>query len=256
MKNTILVNKKAIILLLLSLPFTGMRSLAQHTVSKADDQSYSLVLTPKLHSAGHFPYSGSYINRNLNAELGLSYEGSMIGGFISKNIDLVDAHSSLNYATVGLFKSINLNRSIVLTPYLGYFFGQANSLMDTGSDSWAAVVVKFTVNKWFLIENTSLVSNLLQHAAGTSLANRLNVRVTIKGFRFDSFTWYSHVFKQEPHFVSGGFSITTPDWKINDNISVKTQVAMLQQLSLEKPASAKKRGLVVSLIVPIELKKR
>jgi hypothetical protein len=225
-------------------------------VSKADDQSYSLVLTPKVHSAGHFPYSGIYINRNPNTELGLRYEGRLVGGFISKNIDLVDVHSSLTYTTVGLFKSINLNKSIVLTPYVGYFFAQANSFMDPDSDAWASVVLRFTVNKWFLIENTSLVSNLLQHAAGTSLANRFNVRVSLKGFKFDSYTWYSYALNRKPHFVFGSFSITTPDWKLNNNISVKTQVSIVQQLSSEKPASAKKRGLLVSLIVPIDLKKK
>lgn len=256
MENKILVNRKVKILLLLFCNLTCLYVLAQQVVSKTEDQSYSLELTPKLYSAGHFPYSGIYVNRNPNAELGIRYEGKHAGGFLSKNIDLGDFHSSLNYTTVGLFKSIHISKSIKFTPYVGYFFAQANSFMDTGSDLWASIVMKFTVNKWFLIENTSLFGNLLQQHSGASLANRLNLRITISGFKFDSYTWYTHVFSKSPHFVSGSFSITTPDWKINDNISIKTQVSMLQQLSSEKPESAMTRGFLASLFVPIDLRKK
>ena len=231
----------------------GFKTLAQQSVSKADRQPYSLTLTTKLHSTGHAPYSGVYVNHHLNSEINLSWEYKQFGGFISKNVDFVDAHSSVNFSTVGIYRSFQLSKSVKLTPYLGCFLKQANSLIDQGSDMWVAVMAKVIINKWLFIENTSLVGNLLVNPTAASLANRLNVIASIGNFKLDLFAWYSHSFSNAPHFVSASLAITSPDWTITPSVSARVQIAMIQQMANERPEGAMHRGGLISLIVPIDL---
>lgn len=231
----------------------GFNTLAQQPVSKVDQRPYSLSLTTKLHSTGHLPYSGVYLNHHLNTEINLSWKYKQFGGFISKNFDYADAHSSVNFSTVGIYRSFQMSKSVKLTPYLGCFLKQVNSLMDNGSDMWAAAVVKATINKWLFIENTSLVGNLVVNPTAASLANRLNVVASIRKFKLDAFAWYSHSFKNAPHFVSASLAITSPDWVITPSVSARVQVAMIQQIANEKPEGAMYRGGLISLIIPIDL---
>ena len=223
-------------------------------MSKADnEQPYSLLLTGKFHSAGHSPFSGTYFNQNPNAEIGLSFKNAAMGAFINKNVDIADIHSSINYTSIGIFKSFPLGESVKLTPYLGYFFKQAHSLMDDNSDAWTCVVARFTINRWLVLENTTLVGNLIRHYSNASLANRINVQTLIGKFKLDTYVWYTHSLKSERHFVSGSLAITSPDWVITQSISARVQVAVMQQISNERPDGCMYRGALISLIVPVNL---
>lgn len=97
--------------------------------------------------------------------MNVSFKYKQMGAFVSKYVDFVDTHSAINYASVGLFKSFQLSKSVKFTTYLGYFFSQSKSLMDKGSDLWACIVGRFTIHEWLWIENTSLVGNLLHQLA-------------------------------------------------------------------------------------------
>jgi hypothetical protein len=234
---------------LLTISFSGR---GQQTESKANKKPYSLVLTPKFHSTGHSPYSGVYLNHHFNADIGLNYKCNQYEAFISKNMDFVDSHSTINFMTVGFSRYFQLTKSIKLTSYAGYFFMQSYSFMDKNSDMWAAIAVKFTINKWFAIENTSLVGNLVRHYAHASIANRLHLELSVGKFKFNTYTWYTHSINN-PHFVSTSVAITTPDWMITKSISARVQVAMLQYVTNERPEGAMNRGGLISLIFPIEL---
>jgi hypothetical protein len=231
----------------------GFKGMAQQSVSKADKQPYSLSLTAKLHSTGHSIYSGIYLNHNANAEIGLSYKYKQIGAFINKNVDFADVHSSINFTTIGVFKSFQLSESIKLMPYMGYFFKQSHSFMDDNSDAWTCVVVRFKINRWLVLENTTLLGNLIRHHSKASLANRMNALILIGKFKLDAYVWYTHSLNNGPHFVSASLAITSPDWVITQSISARVQIAVLQQISNEKPDGCMYRGGLISLIVPIDL---
>jgi hypothetical protein len=234
----------------------GFKCIAQQPVSKADkEQPYSLILTAKFHSTGHSPFSGSYFNHHPNGEIGLSVKTKPISAFLNKNVDFADVHSSTNYTTIGILRSFQLNESVTLTPYIGYFFRQSHSFMDDNSDAWTCLVARFTINRWLAIENSTLVGNLIRHYSKASLANRVNATISIWKFKLDAYTWYTHAFNSASHFVSASLAITSPDWTITETISARLQVAVLQQISNEKPEGCMYRGGLISLIVPIDLSK-
>jgi hypothetical protein len=230
----------------------GFDSMAQRSERKATIKPYALTLTTKFHSTAHSPYSGIYINHHPNAELFLSYKRDIMGGFISKNVDFMDVHSGINFTNVGLFGSIRLNKSLKVVPYIGYVLKQSHSFLDEDSDLWTALVVRVTAAKWIAIENTSLFGNVVQHGENASFSNRLNVAISIGQFKVDVYTWYTHPRIRAPHFVSASLAVTSPDWVITPTVSARIQIAVLQHIANENPAGAMHRGVLVSLIVPID----
>ena len=231
---------------------TASSSVAQQSMSKASNKPYSLEITPKLHSAGHSLYSGLYLNHHLNLELNATFKYKQMGAFVTKYADFIDTHSNINFASVGIFRNVDVNRHLKLTPYIGYFLTQKNSFMDKGSDMWAGLVIKVNLSDKIWIENTSLVANLFHHAGNPlAIADRLNGALLIGKFRVDSFVWYSHSLESEVHFVGASLAVTSPEWVLSSSVSAKVQLTMLQKVTDEKPDGALDRGVVLSLIIPI-----
>jgi hypothetical protein len=231
----------------------GFQGNAQQSASKADKQPYSLLMTIKLHSTGHSIYSGLYFNNHLNAEMGLSYKYKRIGAFITKNVDIADVRSSINTATIGVFKTFQVSESIQLVPYLGYFLRQSYSLADKQSDAWTCLAIRFTINRFFIVENTALVGNLIRHHSKASLANRINGALLLGNFRIDAYAWYSQSLYSTRHFVSASVAVTSPDWVISPFVSIRLQASMIQHISNKKPEGVMQRGGLISLIVPVNL---
>lgn len=227
--------------------------MAQESESKANNRPYSLVITPKLHSAGYFPYSGACFNYHPNIELNVTARYREVGAFVTKYFDFVDSRSSVNYTTVGLFGSVHINPRLKVTPYAGYFFAQKHSFMDKASDMWACLMIRLTISERFWIENTSLVTNLMHHTATAGLVNRINAAVMIGKFRLDSYTFYTHSMHTSLHGVSASFAVTSPEWTLSHTVSLKVQASFLQQITDEWPEGAHERGFFMSLIVPIDI---
>jgi hypothetical protein len=55
--------------------------------------------------------------------------------------------------------------------------------------------------------------------------------------------------------VSASLAVTSPDWIITDTLRARVQLAALQHISKHKPENAMERGILISLIVPLELGK-
>jgi hypothetical protein len=223
--------------------------------SKAGTRPFSLTLTTKLHSTGHSPYSGVYINRHLNGELNLQFVRRHFGAFLSKSFDFTDRRSGINFATVGIYRSVPLSRSFKFIPYIGYFLQQRRSLIDEGSDMWAAAEFQWDVTDRFMVKNTMLFGGLARRENSVSLSNRVNTRAALGEFKLDLYVWYSHEFDRSPHFVSASLAVTSPDWILTNTLLVRVQLAALQQISKQRPENAMTRGMLVSAIVPLELGK-
>lgn len=229
---------------------------AQHSRSKAEQQPYSLELTTKFHTTGHSPYTGIYLNHHLNTELGLSYKYKQFGAFINKNVDFQDFRSPINFTTMGVFRSFQLGESLKLTPYLGYFLRQSYSIMDESSDMWTCLIVTLTINRWIIIENATLVGNLIRHSHSVAMANRINIALWVKRFRIDVYTWYNCAVNRIPHFATASLAVTSPELVITHSISAKVQAALVQQIAGEMPENVMSRAGLFSLIIPVDLSRK
>jgi hypothetical protein len=196
-----------------------------------------------------------YVNRHFNGELNLQYERGKFGAFLSKAFDFTDRRSGINFATVGVYYSLPISRSFKFRPYVGYFLQQRRSLADGGSDMWAAAEFQWDVADRIMLKNTMLFGNLARPDGTVTLSNRINARAALGKFKLDLYVWYTKMFVPSPHFVSASLAVTSPDWSVTNALSVRVQLSALQQISRHRPENTMARGILLSVIVPLELGK-
>ena len=231
---------------------TNLSGQDRHASPVVSGSRQSVEFVAKIHSTGHSPYSGVYNNRHLNGEFNIRYSRRHFGAFVSKCVDFADMHSGLNFTTAGIHYAFQLTKSLQFLPYVGYFLDQRTSLIGEHSNLWAAAEFKWAITPRFFLKNTALFVNLDKEETAVALSNRINAQAAIGKFKVDMFIWYTHALKDAPHYASVSLAVTSPDWKLSDAVSVRVQVAGLQQISNQRPENAMVRGVLFSLIIPVE----
>lgn len=175
-------------LVLASLVLMSAFSNAQERKKRTDSLSSSvLIITPRFNSAGHFPFTGSLLNNNLNFDLNIFYEHKRNGFFLFKSFDLVDAHSGVNYFQPGIFRKFEFGKMLQMRAFFGYLFSQTQEFRDKDSDYYTAATIYWTIHDNLKIENTALFFDLTQ---SEKLANRLLISYFWKGFKMDLYSLF------------------------------------------------------------------
>ena len=233
----------------------AMPAIAQDRLPVKDTiASPDFIITPRINSAGHFPFTGSLINSHLNADLNIFYEYRNNGFFVFKSQDLRDPHSIVNYLQPGIFRRIPISRKFYLRLFFGYLFSQTSGFRDRDSDFYTAGVGYWTLADNLTVENTALFFDLLQ---STKLANRLLVSWTPRTkapFKIQLYVWHRLVFDQMLNSTSASFALNFPDVKLSDAVSVQTTISYQGYISESKPAYARRDGFLASLAFPIVIK--
>ncbi len=225
--------------------------LAQSKKAKKDSiNQRTFIITPRINSAGHFPFSGALLNKNANVDLNIFYERKRYGFFIFQSVDLEDKRSFVNYLQPGVFKKFKMSESIQVGLFAGYIFSQANGFKDEDSDYFSAAVVYWTIQPNLKFESTSLFFDF-NHS--TKLANRFLLSYSLKGFRFDSYLWYRAVFEQNTHALSASLALYPPKAKIAGNLYIQTSISYLGYLTDTKPNFALRDGFLFSVAFPLSL---
>lgn len=208
----------------------------------------TFVITPRLNSTGHFPFTGSYINKNVNADINIFYERKTLGFFLFKSQDLEDRHSIVNYLQPGLFKKVELSASFKLRFFVGYLFAQTQGFRDPDSDYYAAVVAYWSLGSNFRLEHTALFFDLTQNK---KLANRFVFSYLTNGFKFDAFVWNRWIFEEATSSTSVSLSVNLPPIKLSDRVAIQSTVSYQSYLTREKPEYAMRSGVLFSVGVPV-----
>lgn len=211
-----------------------------------------LTITPRLNSAGHFPFTGALLNTNINADVNIFFEYKQYGFFIFQSIDLEDRYSYVNYLQPGIFRKFQLASAFQLGVFVGYVFSQTSGFRDKESDYYAAAVGYWTINDQLKVENTTLFFDLSQSA---KLANRLLMSLKVRSFTFDFYLWHRVVFEETIHATSGSVAVNFPKLKISDICSFQITFSYQGYLTETKPDFAMRDGFLLSLAIPLALKK-
>lgn len=211
-----------------------------------------LIITPRLNSAGHFPFTGSLLNTHVNADLNIFYERRRTGFFLFKSVDLVDVHSGVNYFQPGIFRKFEWGSRWQMRAFVGYLFTQTQGFRDDDSDYYTAAAVYWTVNENLKVENTALFFDLSQ---SKKLANRLLISYFWKGFKLDLYVWHRWEWARSSHATSASVAIGLPKIKITNKLAIQNTVSYQGYLSAEKPSYAMQQGLLVSVAFPINASK-
>lgn len=213
-----------------------------------DTTRRTLVITTRINSTGHFPFSGALVNKNTNVDLNIFYEHKRYGFFIFQSVDLEDKRSFVNYLQFGIFRKFKLRPAVQLGVFAGYVFSQTTGFKDNDSDYFTAAVVYWTVSPHLKVESTSLFFDLSQ---STKLAQRFLISYSLKDFKFESYLWYRVVFEKNTHSLSSSLALYFPKAKIAGNLYVQTSISYWGYLTETKPSFALRNGVLFSVAFPL-----
>lgn len=220
----------------------------QHKEDTVDAATW--VITPRLNTAGHFPFTGSLINKHLNVDLNIFFEQHNYGFFIFKSHDLEDGHSIINYLQPGVFRKFRVSEGVDVRLFVGYLFSQTQGFRDKDSDYYTAAVAYWTLSEKLKLEYTALFFDLEQNA---KLANRLLASWQIRNFRIDFFIWHRTVFKPESHAISSSVAINFPRIRLANGFYVQNTFSYQSYVARAKPDFARREGFLFSLSFPLHL---
>jgi len=224
---------------------------AQGQRNPKDSVSKSVFLvTPRLNSAGYFPFTGAYINKNLNADINLFYERNQVGFFLFKSQDLEDSHSVINYFQPGIFKKFRLSQPLQVALYFGYLFSQTASFRDSDSDYYTAVAAYWTISSRMKLENTALFFDLTH---SEKMADRILLSYTAQGFKLDFYVWQRVVFETNAYAASASMAVNFPKIKLTGRTSLQTTFSYMGYLTRAKPDYAMRDGFLFTIAVPVSL---
>jgi len=244
----------SVICLFLLISFATIGASGQDSLQHAKKKTKGdFIITTRLHSVSHFPFSGSFINRHLNADINVYYEKNRTGFFLFKAQDLEYKHGFVNYFQPGIFKRFPVGQKLTFSLFGGYLFNQINGFNDNDSDVWGALNTSWMINDHFRVENTALFFNLTKSELHSQWANRTVFSALYKDFKFDLYVWHNIVFETNFQFTSGAVAINFPHIQLSDKIKIRNSFMYQSYISENKPSWAMHHGFLFSIAVPIQL---
>jgi hypothetical protein len=234
-------------LLIFILLFTINYSLAK---SVSDSTRASVwVVTPRLNSAGYFPFTGALLNHNTNFDLNMVYQNKTFGFLAFKSFDLQDSRSAINYLQSALFKQVEIGKSVTLGFYAGYLFSQTQAFRDKkDSDCFGAFSIYWNVNQNLRIENIALLNDV---SVQRKIVNRLSVLYTLKKFRLDLSAHERFVPETGNTSTSAAFALLLPRVALTNYLAVQSTITYQTYLTRERPDFALQNGFLFSVSFPL-----
>jgi hypothetical protein len=238
--------------ILLLLVFATPGSAVAQLLEKDSVTRPDFVITPRLNSAGYFPYTGALLNKNTNFDVNVFFEyRSKYGFFLFKSVDLEDRRSYVNYLQPGIFRTFQATKNFKLRLFFGYVFSQTRGFRDPDSDYYTALVGYYTIGENMKLENTALFYDLANSA---KLANRLLLSWSVASFTAEFYVWHRIVFDDNSQATSASFAITLPGIIISPSTSIKTTISYQGYLTENKPDFAMRDGFLFQVAIPIAVK--
>jgi hypothetical protein len=239
-------------LLLLNLFLAFSRHLVAQI--KADSvRPYTLVISPRINSAGYFPFTGAVLNHNVNFDFTVDFEKANRGFILFQSFDLQNKNSPINYFQPCVFEKFPVGASLSFAVYFGYLFSQMYSFSDKGeSDYFGALTQNCTLSKKLRVENTMLFGNLTTQ---TNLVNRLELLYTLDKFSVDFYLHERVVFETKDLSTSGAIAVNLPRVKLAAKLFALATLTYNNYLSKNKPSYALENGFFLSLAFPVDLSK-
>lgn len=208
----------------------------------------TLLVTPRINSTGHFPFTGSLVNHHINADINIFYERKVLGFFLFKSQDLQEP-SIINYLQPGLFINARLNTVLRARVFIGYLLSQAEGFRDNDSDFYSDIGLYWDVTPRLRVENTALFYDIEQQL---KLADRLLITWQEKKFKFDLYIWHRIVFENGDQATSAMLAFTFPQIKLSKSTTLTFTSSYQRYLTTNRPGFALKDGYLFSLAMPIK----
>ncbi len=218
------------------------------SVQAKKQKQHALRITARTHSGGFFYFGGRLSERNPAFDVNVTVEGKHFGYTFFKAMDLTDIHSSFNFALAGLFKNININQKLRVTPQVLVLIEQPNHIVDEGSDVGVTFTTAYKFNDQFSIDETVIVFNVAFETSELDMINRLRLLYTKKHVDVILMGWHNNQVLDHDYHVTSALSIGYNRIKVNDRLNVGASLmASSTMLSSNIADTPKKNGLTASL---------
>src|SRR5271155_3728716 len=88
----------------------GMQSSAQLKTDPV--KPYTLIISPRINSAGYFPFTGAVLNHNVNFDFTVVFEKADRGFVLFQSFDLQNKNSPINYFQPCVFEKFPVGSSL------------------------------------------------------------------------------------------------------------------------------------------------
>lgn len=210
----------------------------------------TLIINPRLHTSGYFPFTGALLNRNPVFDVNIFFEKGAFGFFVFQSFDLADRHSYVNYLQPGVFGTLRFTPNLRIRAFFGYVFSQTQGFRDPDSDYYASLQLNWVLWKEFRIENTLLYYDYTVNS--DKLANRLLMEWAPGKVRISGYVWQRTVLEEGAGATSGALAITFPIVKVSKRTSLELTTTYMGYLTDHKPDFALQDGLFFTLAVPVD----
>ena len=213
----------------IALPASGMY-LVEDTTQLTPQKTSSIKLNVRLHSAGLFAYSGRIVCDNPVADVNFTYERKSWGYTFFKAEDLKDGRTDINFALTGFYTNIHVSKKITITPYVAFRMEQLHKIADKGSDAIFIVTTAYHFHHDWIVDNSSLLSNIMLEKKDMDWINRFRLLYSHKHIDAGLMIWNNNRVLDHDDYVSGGMNVAYSRIKLSDHLLLSagmTGIAMM-----------------------------
>jgi hypothetical protein len=205
-------------------------------------------LTGRIHSQGIFMFGGRVGSGNPTFDINFTYERKTWGLMFFKGQDFIDHSTFYNFALIALYKNIKINDHLTITPYLGTFLEQANSIADKGSDAVAIITTTYKISHTLTLEEMSLFGNLIIEPQESDWVNRLRLTYASRHLDLIPSLWHNNNVLDHSSYWSAGLNIAYSRVAVAEHLYLSTGITGLVVLQTsDESANPKTNALMLSL---------
>jgi len=226
-------------LLLLLLSMGGFMPVAAEdpdSVKKKTEPRSHWRLTLRAHSKAIFNFGGRMGSDNPATDINFTYDRKKWGFLFFKGQDIYDHTTYYNFALVTVYKNFKLSPHLTMTPSIGTFLEQANSVADKGSDAVFILTTAYRLNHNIILEQMSLFGNLIIEPGERDWVNRFRILYTGKHLDLIGSLWHNNQVFDASSYWSCGLSAGWGRMKLSEHLLASIGIAGLVTLQTSDPS--------------------
>ena len=205
-------------------------------------------LTTRLHNQGIFTFGGHVASDNPTVDINFTYDRKKWGLLFFTCYDFYDHKTYYNFALLMVYKNFKLSEKVTITPFIGAFLEQANSIADRGSDIASILTTTVRLNQNFSVEHMSLFGNLVLEPNQRDWVNRVRLLYTGKHWDVFSSLWHNNSVFDNSSYWSTGLNVAYSRIKVADHFYLSAGVTGLVMIQTsDEAANPKKNALMFTV---------
>ncbi|HLZ17320.1 MAG TPA: hypothetical protein VKQ08_09780, partial [Cyclobacteriaceae bacterium] len=187
------------------------------------------TLNTRLHTMGHFSFTGRIISPNPAFDLFYTYDRKQWGFVLFKAFDLYDHTTSNNFMLAMLRKNFKISNRLTITPQVGMILEQSQTFADKGTDIASIIITSYKVSSHLTVDHTAIFGNLVLVPEERDWFNRVRFLYSQHHWDVTLSLWHNNkwIDHDNSQYFSSGLYLYYNRVKINDHLLLGAGVSGL-----------------------------